>query len=243
MRRINRRVLLTTCITLLAGCTSDNDSDEDPTTTASPPTAEYRSPLPTESGQTTTPEPDTETPTSTPKPITPDLTIPYGEPFHDETLEIIVDEPIIETTFYYEGPRHQNTPPDSNGEERHYEMPEGSALAFAPVTLTNHHDEEYRWLSTPSFYLQSGQTRVKEAFTFDHPDIEGTVSRRRLGRIDDLYFQATHGLHFNPGMVFEMTIMFIVSDEARPDECDVLYDPYLGTKFTFSEGKRVAWTT
>lgn len=236
-----RRSTLSGVAVLFAGCMTGDD-ERDPSETSDTP-------------------PSTATQTTSPTPVPgQDVTLTYGESFVDADLTITVEMPTVETTFSYEGdltprpsptdqpdstegsPQTTETDGDSDETDMEYEMPDGEALAFAPVTFENGHPEENRRMSSGTFVLVTKGTEFGETLDFDHPAFEAPVSRRDLGRIDTSFRWTMEGGVIRPGQATRTHALFVVPDDTDPAECDVVYDPTLGVEYDYYGNQIVTWT-
>ena len=124
-------------------------------------------------------------------------------------LGVTVERPTVETTFRYDGET--------------YEMPDGEALAFAPVAFANTHLDESRPVDGPLFTLVDGDRTALETIGIDHPRADSTVTRRGMG-VPTTGRWNTHGAALSPGERVTGTALFRVPADTDPASVSVVYE-------------------
>lgn len=170
---------------------------------------------------TATPSRTSSAETVTPVPIVDaDTTFQFGEPYRNAALETVVEEPTTDTGFYYDGESYCSP---SAGR---YELPDGDALVFAPVTFRNTHAEESRYLFAPWFTLLADGVQIPETNFVDHPDFDDAVRPGDMERVDTgIRRWVTHPFPFRPGDRYRETAVFVVPEEVEPEPNHIAFRP------------------
>jgi hypothetical protein len=158
--------------------------------------------------------------TETEQPISdPDVTLSYGESVVDGVLKIIVENLSVETSLLLDEDHSTGPNPVQ------VNLPDGEALAFAPVTFTNQHETEAIRVHTPNFTLAGSELRQKETRTIPHPTSDAGIDPGDLTRFDDHYFGwSTHGSKLGPGESADRIAMFEVPEGMTTEDVAVVYD-------------------
>lgn len=157
----------------------------------------------------------------------PDTTLQFGSSYVDTDLEITVEAPSIESTFR------------SDGET--YQMPDGDALALAPITFHNTKSEEPLPIDGPLFTLLGDGTERLETHSVKHPEFDPAIRVRMLEDVPTTHRWTAQGGMVKPGERLSGTAVFRLPESTDPSTLSVVYESDLIADDRF--GNTVAaWT-
>lgn len=158
---------------------------------------------------------------------TPDETLQFGESYVDTGLEITVETPTIDTTFRHDGAT--------------YELPEGDALAFTPVTFHNTTPEGPLPIDGPMFTLVDGEVEVLETHSVKHPAFDPSIRVRNVADVPSTQRWTAQGGSVPPGKRLSGMAVFRVPKSTAPSSLSIVYESDSIRDDRFG-GVMVAWT-
>lgn len=140
----------------------------------------------------------------------PDATLQFGSSYIDTDLEITVESPSIETTFRFDG--------------KTYQMPDGDALAFTPLTFHNTKSEESLPIDGPLFTLLGDGTEKLETHSVKHPEFDPTIRVRMLEDVPTTQRWTAQGGMVKPGERLSGTAVFPIPESINLSTLSVVYE-------------------
>lgn len=177
----------------------------------------------TERESTTTERQETEQPNLS----NPDETLQFGESYVDTGLEITVETPTIDTTFRHDGET--------------YDLPEGDALVFAPVTFYNTTSEGSLPIDGPIFTLLNDGVEVTETHSVRHPKFDPSIRVREMTDVPTTQRWTAQGGSVEPGERLSGTAVFRVPESTDLSSLRIVYESDRISDGWFG-GDVVAWT-
>lgn len=192
----------------------------------------------------------------------PEKALEYGEAFVNVGLAITVELPTIERSFSVAADgSNQETPPGAIDTASHepetttestpaenddgvVRVPEGRAIVFAPIELSNRHSDREIRIAAPNFVLVTPEDSSVEVQTICLRGGDRTVRPTDVERFADSFHRwTTHGTAIEPGETVTTVAAFEVSNDRALDGFDVVFDPYLnGVGNEYYEPRTAAWT-
>lgn len=157
----------------------------------------------------------------------PDETLQFGESYVDTGLEITVETPTIDATFRHDGET--------------YEMPDGDALAFTPVTFRNTESEERLPIDGPIFTLLDDGIEVLETHSVKHPKFDPSIRVRRMADVPTTQRWTAEGGSVASGERLSGTAVFRVPESTDPSSLSIVYESDRIKDDRFGD-EIVAWT-
>lgn len=176
----------------------------------------------TERESTTTGRQETEQPNLS----NPAETLQFGESYVDTGLEITVETPTINTTFRHDGET--------------YDLPEGDALVFAPVTFYNTTSEESLPIDGPIFTLLDDGVEVLETHSVKHPKFDPSIRIRSMTDVPTTHRWTAQGDSVAPDERLSGTAVFRVPESTDPSSLRIVYESNRIKDDRFG-GEIVAW--
>lgn len=157
----------------------------------------------------------------------PDETLRFGESYVDTGLEITVETPSIDATFRHDGET--------------YDLPDGNALAFAPLTFRNTTSEGPLPIDGPMFTLLDGEVEVTETHSVRHPEFDPSIRVREMTGVPTTQRWSAQGGSVASGERLSGTAVFRVPESTDPSSLRIVYESDRIRDGRFG-GDVVAWT-